>query len=153
MALDSVEMSRRLIRLSENKRAGFWAVDYDTLPEPKRVFVAIWELESQVNNGGFYQYFWNTSAWTIPDIWQALQAIGATSTAAIVNDAIAAVGRTLPWRDDEARRERLEALSDAVKDELHILTQAFFRYPNDLTTLLYQYVSKHRDEIGAPADF
>jgi len=44
-------------------------------------------------------------------------------------------------------------LPDAVEDELHIHTQAFFRYPNDLTTLLYQYVSKHRDEIGAPADF
>ena len=113
---------------------------------------AIWELESQVNNGGFYQYFWNTSAGTIPGIWQALQAIGATSTAGIVNDAIAAVG-TLPWRDDEARRERLEALPDAVRDELEILTQAFFCCPNDRTTLLYQYVSKNRGEISAPADF
>src|SRR5262249_26412833 len=148
-----MEMNRRLIRLSENKRVGCWAMDFEALPEPKRVFRAIWELESQVNNGGFYQYFWNTSAWTIPGVWQALQAIGATSTAAIVNDAVAAVGRTLPWRDDEARREQLTALPDAVKDELHINTQAFFRRPNDLITLLYQYVSKHRDEISAPADF
>jgi hypothetical protein len=121
---------------------------------PKGVFQAIWELESEVNNGGFYQYFWNSSAWTVPGIWQALQAIAATSTAAIVNDAIAAVGRTLPWRDDEAGRERLEALPEGVRDELEVLTQTFIRYPsNDLTTLLCRYVSKHRDEIGAPADF
>jgi len=93
------------------------------------------------------------SARTVPGVWRALQAIGATATAAIVNDAIAAVGRTLPWCDVEARREALEALPEAVRDELEIFTQAFFRYPNDLTTLLYQYVSKHRDEIGAPADF
>src|SRR5215510_2308377 len=146
-------MVRRLIRLSKEKKVGLWAVSFDALPEPKRVFRAIWELESQVNNGGFYQYFWNSSARTVPGVWQALQAIGATSTAAIVNDAIAAVGRTLPWYNDEARREELTALPDAVKDELHIHTQAFFRYPNDLTTLLYRYLSKHRDEIGAPADF
>ena len=116
------------------------------------MFRAIWELESEVNNGGFYQYFWNSSAWTVPGIWQALQAIGATSTAAIVNDAIAAVGRTLPWHDDEERRERLEKLPGAIRDELETLTQAFFRYPNDLTTLLYQYVSGHRVEISAPAN-
>jgi Domain of unknown function (DUF4375) len=145
-------MNRRLIRLSE--KVGFWAVDYEALSEPKGVFQAIWDLESEVNNGGFYQYFWNSSAWAVPGIWRALQAIGATPTAAIVNDAIAAVGRTLSWRDDEARRERLEALPDGVRDELEVLTQTFIRYPpNDLTTLLYRYVSKRRDEIGAPAEF
>ena len=36
---------------------------------------------------------------------------------------------------------------------LESLDQAFFRYPNDLTTLLYRYVSEHRDQIGAPVDF
>jgi Domain of unknown function (DUF4375) len=145
-------MNLRLIRLSEDKRVGFWAVDYEALPDPKRVFRAIWELEAEVNNGGFHQYFWNNSARTVPGVWQALQAIGATATAAIVNDAIAAVGRTLPWCDDEARREALEALPEAVRDELEIFTQAFFRYPNDLTTLLYVYVSTHRDEFGVPED-
>ena len=128
-------------------------MDYEALPEPKRVFRAIWELEAQVNNGGFHQYFWNASAWTVPGIWDALQAIGATATAAIVNDAITAVGRSLDWRDDEARREKLAALPATVQRELESLDQAFFRYPNDLTTLLYRYVSKHRDQIGAPADF
>jgi hypothetical protein len=153
VAIDSREMNLRLVRLSEDRDVGFWAADYEALAEPKRVFRAIWELEAQVNNGGFHQYFWNTSAWTVPGIWDALQAIGATATAAIVNDAIVAVGRNLPWRHDEARREKLAALPAAVRQELESLDQAFFRYPNDLTTLLYRYVSKHRDKIGAPADF
>jgi hypothetical protein len=150
--MDTREMNRRLIRLSEDRDVGFWAVDYEALPEPKRVFRAIWELEAQVNNGGFHQYFWNASASTVPGIWDALQAIGATATAAVVHDAIAAVGN-LPWRDDDARREKLSALPPAVLQELESLDQAFFRYPNDLTTLLYRYVSEHRDQIGAPVDF
>jgi Domain of unknown function (DUF4375) len=140
-------------RVRGGREVGFWAMDYDALPEPKRVFRAIWELEAQVNNGGFHQYFWNTSAWTVPGISDALRAIGATATAAIVNDAIAAVGRNVPWQDDEARREKLAASPDTVRQELEGLDQAFFRYPNDLTTLLYQYVCKHRNQIGAPVDF
>ena len=153
MTIDSREMNRRLIRLSEDREVGFWAVDYEALPEPKRVFRAIWELEAQANNGGFDQYFWNASAWTVPGILDALEAIGARATAAVVNDAIAAVGRNLPWRDDEARRAKLSALPPAVRQELESLDQAFLRYPNDLTTLLYRYVSKQRDQIGAPIDF
>jgi hypothetical protein len=153
LTIDSREMSRRLIRLSEDPEVGLWAVDYEALPEPKQVFRAIWELEAQVNNGGFTQYFWNTSAWTVPGILDALEAIGARATAAVVNDAIAAVGRNLPWRDDEARRAKLSALPLAVRQELESLDQAFLRYPNDLTTLLYRYVSKHRDQIGALPDF
>jgi hypothetical protein len=59
-----------------------------------------------------------------------------------------------PGAMTRARRERLEALPDAVRDELEALTQTFIRYPpNDLTTLLYRYVTKHRDEIGVSADF
>jgi hypothetical protein len=68
-------------------------------------------------------------------------------------DAIAAVGRNLPWRDDEARRQKQGALPATVRRELDSLDQAFFRYPNDLMALLYEYVTKHRDQIGAPADF
>jgi hypothetical protein len=64
-----------------------------------------------------------------------------------------AVGSSFDWRDDEARREKLTALPITVRRELESLDQLFFRYPNDLTTLLYRYVSEHRDQIGAPADF
>lgn len=153
MALSAKEMNSRLIQLSEDRGAGFWLLDYDVLPEPKRVFRSVWELEAQVNNGGFYQYFWNASASGVPGIIYALQAIGADATAAVVNDAIAAVGSDLPWLDDDARRSRLAAVSPAARQQLEALDQAFYRYPNDLTRLLYQYVSKHRHEIGAPEDF
>src|SRR5689334_24380735 len=45
-------MNRRLIRLAESPDIRFWRVDYDQLSAPERVFGAIWELESEVNNGG-----------------------------------------------------------------------------------------------------
>ena len=153
MAIDSREMNRRLIRLSEDRDVGFWAVDHEALPEPKRVFRAIWELEAQVNNGGFDQYFFNSSASTVPYVVAALHSVGAPATAAIVDDAIAAVGRDLPWVDDWTRRRDLAALPAVVSQQLEALTERFLRYQEDLTALLYLYVTQHRGEIGAPADF
>jgi hypothetical protein len=52
MTIDNREMNRRLIRLSENPTSRFWRLDYKDLSIPERVFLVIWELESEVNNGG-----------------------------------------------------------------------------------------------------
>lgn len=54
MAIDDREMIKRLIHLNESK-GEFWASDYDGLSEPKRVFRIVWELEAEVNNGGFHR--------------------------------------------------------------------------------------------------
>ena len=62
------------------------------MSEPERVFVAVWTLEADVNNGGFDQYYVNSSgdyAWFAP---QALRAVGAEKTAEIVEQANTAFG-------------------------------------------------------------
>jgi len=38
---------------------------------PQKVFSAIWAVESEVNNGGFSQYFQNTSSETAPFVVEA----------------------------------------------------------------------------------
>jgi hypothetical protein len=143
-------MNRRLIRLSE--QGGFWSVDYDALTPAKRVFRVIWELEAEVNNGGFDQYFFNSSGRLACYAVDALLAIQAPSMAAIVRNAIEAVD-DLPWRDDSARQSRVVNLTPARKEKLEALDRQFWRYPDSLTELLYLYVIKHRDEFGAPAHF
>jgi hypothetical protein len=44
---------------------------------PQKVFSAIWEVESEVNNGGFAQYFSNDSAESASFVVEALEKIGA----------------------------------------------------------------------------
>jgi hypothetical protein len=144
-------MNRRLIRLSE--QGGFWSVDYDGLTPAKRVFRIVWELEAEVNNGGFDQYFFNSSGRLACYALDALLAIQAPSMAAIVRDAIEAVGGDPPWAGDGARQGRVINLTPAGKEKLEALDRQFWRYPDSLTELLYLYVVKHRDEFGAPADF
>jgi hypothetical protein len=137
MAIDRQDANRRLIKLAEGPNIRFWRIDYDQLSFAERVFGLIWELESEVNNGGFHQYFWNSTGVLAPDVVDALHAVGAVRT----------------WSDDDARKAAITSLSLAVREKLNELDQAFYASPDDLTELLYRYVDKHRAEIGAPENF
>jgi hypothetical protein len=70
--------------------------------------------------------------------------------AGIVERAIEAVGRDLAWDDDDARQARLAAVNP---EELETFDRAFIGYPDNLTELLYRYVSSNRSEIGVSAEF
>ena len=117
-----------------------------SLTPAQRGFVAIWELEDDVNNGGFSQYFFNSCG---GDVWIAsrtLREIGADRCADIVDRA----GQLLPlsaaeWSSREARQSALEALSESDSEALDNLDDLFFAYPDDLDALLNAFVSKHRD--------
>ena len=146
-------MNRRLIRLAESPDARFWRVDYDDLSSPERIFRAIWELEAELNNGGFDQYFFNSSGSLVPDVVAALKAIGAFAMASIVEDAIGVMPAGVSWRDEALRREAVIALRRPDDESLDSLDEKFYHCPEDLTALLYAYVCDHRREIGAPADF
>jgi uncharacterized protein DUF4375 len=52
-----VDKNAFLIQLSESDRTMFGKEDFATQSVPQKVFSAIWAVESEVNNGGFSQYF------------------------------------------------------------------------------------------------
>lgn len=148
MTIDVEKANERLIVLSERNDMYLILTDFERLNPAQRVFQAVWSLESEVNNGGFGQLFSNSSGQIAPHMPSALREIGAEAMAKIVDAAIAAIGRDTPWGDDEARRERMVALQDAVAARLEELDGDFLQYPDDLTSLLYQFVSLHRSDFG-----
>jgi hypothetical protein len=153
MTIDKGEMNRRLIRLSENSTSRFWRLDYKDLSIPERVFLVIWELESEVNNGGFHQYFYNSSGALAPHAVSALKAIGAQGTADIVQRALNTVRAITAWSDDANRKALINQLSSETRQILGELDQEYYACAEDLTPLLYKYVADHRIEVHAPADF
>jgi Domain of unknown function (DUF4375) len=50
-----------LINLSSSEKTSFGKEDFADQSLPQKVFSAIWAIESEVNNGGFSQYFLNSS--------------------------------------------------------------------------------------------
>jgi hypothetical protein len=141
--------NQTLIRLSESENTKFGKEDFARQSIPQKVFSAIWAVESEVNNGGFSQYFLNSSAETAPFVVEALRTIDAPETAAICERAIAAAFPSgLPVSEDTIRSAATE-FSDEVLEKLEELDQQFFSYPHDLTDLLFTYVSGHPEEFGA----
>jgi hypothetical protein len=153
MTIDVNEKNRRLVKLASSPNSRFWRIDYGALSLPERVFRAVWELEAEVNNGGFHQYFSNNTGSLAPDAADALRAIGATTMPGIVEQAVKSVGHDISWSDDGARSAALAALAPGAVAKLGECDQAFFAYPDDLTALLYKYVSEHREEINVPSEF
>ena len=138
-----------LINLSEAERTKFGKEEFALQTLPQKVFSSIWAVESEVNNGGFSQYFLNSSAETAAFVADALETIGAPSTAAICRRAIGcAFPDGLPPTPEEISSVAAE-FSEELSAKLDALDTEFFAYPNDLTELLYAYVSSHPEEFGA----
>src|SRR5437867_7886378 len=115
---------------------------------PQKVFSALWEVESEVNNGGFSQYFLNSSAESASFVVEALETVGAPDTAAICRRAIAVAFPVGLPGSEEAVRSAAADFPDEILEELEPLDEEFFSYPNNLTDLLFDYVSKNPEEFG-----
>ena len=124
-----------LINLSSSEKTSFGKEEFVRQSLPQKAFSAIWAVESEVNNGGFSQYFVNSSAETAAFVVEALRTIGAPDTAAICERAIAAAFPTGLPDSEDAIRSLASDFPDEVIGKLEELDQEFFSYPHDLTDL------------------
>jgi hypothetical protein len=136
-----------LIDLSESERTDFGRTEFAQQSYPQKVFSAIWNVESEVNNGGFAQYFENDCE-TAPFVGEALDTIGAPLTGAICRRAIAAAFPNGLPKDPKEISAQAEEFSDEVREELEEIDSEFFEYPHPLTDLLFDYVAKYPSEFG-----
>ena len=115
----------------------------DSLNEYERTIFVTQELENEVNNGGFFQFFDNSSGQFASEIVQAFIKIGAEKTAEICRKAVEAFGQELPV-DWEERRSLLDQIANAaVADVLDACDTAFYSYEEDLEALNAAYIRKH----------
>ena len=119
--------------------------DMSALSEAERIFYITQTLEMEVNNGGFSQFFYNSSGNFSNELVGAFTAIGANATAAICQKVISAFGRDIPVDRDE-REEMLDGLeSDEFDEILEECDNAFFDYEDNLNELNYNFVMKNKE--------
>jgi hypothetical protein len=135
-----MDKNKLLIKLSESDRTNFGRVEFDKQSDEQKVFSAIWSLESEVNNGGFQQYFFNTDGDIINYAPVALRRIGAIKCASIVEEALSKVSKTPLPTNEDGRQKLVESLDAASIKQLDDLDTQFFSYPDDLTELLFEFV-------------
>ena len=146
-----MDKNHYLIELSESAKTDFGKRGFAQQRHDQKVFSAIWELESLVNNGGFQGYFGN-GAETASFAPTALNAVGAHQCAAIVEKALALVPAPLPTERDACWKV-MHSLPELVAAQFASLDDKFFAYPDDLTELLFAFVAAHPDVFGpTPTD-
>jgi hypothetical protein len=107
------------------------------------------ELEREVNNGGFEQFFLNSSGDNAHVMVESLRRIGAAQTARLVDQGITPFGVTGPSTDRDTRTAQVEMLGESARDIWNTITQAFLKYPDDLAGLLRKYVEANKSEFAS----
>ena len=114
------------------------------LSEAERTFYITQTLEMEINNGGFSQFFYNTSGNFSSELVNAFSAIGANATAVICQKAISAFGQDIPT-DQEERQKMLDELeSEELNEILEECDNAFFDYADDLNELNYTFAINNK---------
>ena len=135
-----------MISISEKIYDYVFEWHFHRLSKPEQVFFCIWQLESQVNNGGLSQYFFNTGEYTNETI-AALEEIGASDTAELLKKAVALLPDGKVPKDWKIRQEIITAMDEAARQKLGELDGLFYECRDNLSELLYDFTQKNRSMI------
>jgi hypothetical protein len=116
-----------------------------TLSKEEHIVLAVRALDREVNNGGYDQFFCNSSKKFAPEIVQSLTRIGCRRTAKITRRAIAALhsGRVTIAQIEAAMRQPNEERDR----EFERCDQSFFRTPQGIAKRLYTFIKANSVRI------
>jgi hypothetical protein len=119
--------------------------DFSKLTDYQKLFYLNQNLEREINNGGFKQYFFNSSGDNAHETILSLKAIGADTTADILQKAIDQFpNKTVP-KDRDERTEIVEQIEEVADEVWNELDQKFYEYQDDLNILNIEYVKKYKN--------
>jgi hypothetical protein len=127
-----------MARQSESKRA-------DCTPA-ERLLLAVLALEREVNNGGFAQFFVNSSGQYAAEIVEYLNRINCTKTAALAERAVDCLGLNASFITPDTVRAAI-VREDAARDQrLNALDKEFYQL-SEIEQYLFRFVEEHADSF------
>mgnify|MGYP001769671613 CR=1 FL=1 len=120
----------------------------EKLNESQKVFYLNQCLEREINNGGFSQYYLNTSSNFALETVESLKAIGAYKTAEILFHANSIFPDGQVPKDQEQRQKLIEEIEEAGNGKWQQLEDKFMTYEEDLNSLNMNYIKSNKDKFG-----
>jgi Domain of unknown function (DUF4375) len=120
-----------------------------SLTEAERVVMAIEAMEREVNNGGYAQFFVNSSKHFAPYIVQALQTIGCGEYAVLMASAIAELRLLSPFDGEDCDKAYM-ALMDEIDPKLEELGSNYYEMSEPLCENLLAYIEGQAAAIRIP---
>ena len=93
-----------------------WLRSTESVPREAVLLFAVHWLHLEVYNGGFWQYFFNSTGTTYPEASEGFSAIGMQEVAEIVDHAASKLGEAFPF-DAKARQKIVGDPSDRMNFE------------------------------------
>jgi len=113
---------------------------FTTLNDYEKTFIYIDIFENHTTNGGFEEFFWNSSGQFSHEILAAYEAIGATKTATLIYNAFKEFGE-IPIPKDHAFRKKI--LTELNSNAWDTLDQAFYKSKEAIVPLVLRFVAKN----------
>ena len=118
----------------------------ENLTEPQKNFFFNQQLEMEVNNGGFSQYFFNSPGDYAHQTVESLKLIGANNVAKILQEAIDKFpNKTVPQDRTERQDVLLDEIEEKNEDVWNELDDKFYEYPDDLSQLNFDYIKQNKE--------
>jgi len=117
------------------------------LNDSQRVLLIIENLEREVNNGGFHQFYINSSGNYANETIDALTRIGALKTAEIVRTANSEFKNGLVPTDRGKRFSEVQNIAQKAEKNWSKCNLDFYEYEDNLTELLISFVIQHKNDF------
>jgi hypothetical protein len=153
MSYESDPITAKLNDLVNGQQLYFDLGGFEELNPAEQALLGTWELANEVYNGGFMQYFHNSSREHAKPMIEVLRSFEAHEAAAILEAAIALAGPGTPLGDEPGYLSAMKAAPDMIKDQLRALGGKLYDELDNVHLRLFRYLDKHRDQIEAPAEF
>ena len=113
------------------------------LSPPEVNFCCIQDLEREVNNGGFHQFFLNSSGDYAHEVITALKSIGSVKFLRLTELAIKEFPNGQVPKNRDERVEILWQIEGKANPVWETLEDEFYQYEEDLDRLLLDYIKKN----------
>jgi hypothetical protein len=121
--------------------------DPDVLTQCEKNIVFIEELEREVNNGGFSQYFSNYSGDYAIETLTALKTIKSKIFFDLLNNAIKKFPDGTAPKDRDEREELVEKMENENDSLWDSLDENFLQYEEDIYSLMIDYIRNNMKEF------
>lgn len=126
----------------------FCGQHYNNWTETEKVVSVVLDMESEVMNGGFCQYFQNSAGDQWKDALISLFKIGAQKSAELLTKALSVFVDSKPSPIQEERQIVVNMLGSEQLEFLDTLDQEFYKYEDNIPLLIIGYAEKNKFDFS-----
>jgi len=126
-------------------------MDRENLTPTERIVLTVEAMEREVGNGGFNQFFFNSSNEYAHELVATLREIGIPDIADIAERALRAIGAQPDWTYDDFEEASVDP-DEPIMEELNACDSTYYNTEDGIANTLFEYIKKNKNDIDLGAE-